>query len=357
MLAIESGDTGSVMRALGKDSLKKEKMRPVEVDSATPSEGLRWVDLIWEKPSDLKVLSDLFPFDRAAKEDIVDIEQLPKFDEYDDHLFVVLHALTHDGDRIDTVEIDCFVTDGLLVTVHRTGVVAIDWLWENVQKYPHLTDEGSNELFGHLAEAIGRRYLEVAAEFERRVDLLAEPALAGEVQVVGEIQQLRREESTIRSMLRPQRYVISELLRMDRLDGADARRQLTDAYDVHNQVVEALMSIRSLLTDALDTYRGSVAERQARVSTLLTVYSAIVLPMTLIAGWYGMNTENLPAAAQPWGWIVVTVVMGLVGLASWLAFVRVGLVGRRRPVRDLGSAMTRVAKAPLRRSVMLENHR
>ena len=317
-------------------------------------ERFRWIDIAWTDPTELTTILAEYGFDVAAVEDALDIEQLPKVDEYDDHLFVVLHALTHAGSRVDTVEVDCFVADGILVTAHRSEVMAIDWLWANVQKYAHLSDEGIYELFGHLVEAIGRRYLEVIGEFERRIDVLADPALAGDASVLGEIQSLRREESTIRSMLRPQRLVVSGLRRVQRLqDGEDARRQFADAYDIHNQIVETLVSVRQLLTDTLDTYRGAAAEVQSRASTLLTVYAAIVLPMTLIAGWYGMNTANLPAASRSWGWIVVTAVMLAVGFVSWLAFVRIGLVGRPRGVRQVGKGIASAALRPMKHSVML----
>ena len=293
-----------------------------------PLAGLRWIDVVWDMPAELNALADQHGLDLAAIEDILDIEQLPKFDDYGDHQFIILHGLTWDAERIDTIEIDCFVKDDLLITVHRSELQAVDWLWEAVQRHPHLTNEGVGELFGHLVEAIGRRYLSVIAEFEKRIDLLADPAIQADVGVLGEIQVLRREESTIRTMLRPQRLVVSELQRHPTFAGEDARRQFADAYDIHNQIVETLVSVRQLLTDTLDTYRGAAAEVQARASTLLTVYAAIVLPMTLIAGWYGMNTANLPAAARPWGWIAVTAVMIIVGVVSWVAFYRAGLVGQ-----------------------------
>ncbi len=343
-------------RALGRRQPNDRLLRALEWSNTEVPEGTVWLDIQWSDDSDLDVLGTVFHFDQAAKEDVVDVEHLPKLNEYDDHIFVVLHALTHDGHQVDTIEVDCFVTGNVLVTVHRQEVLAINWLWENAEKYAHLSNEGSQELFGHLIEAIGRRYLEVSLQFERQVDHLGEQALQGDASVISEVQDLRRAEATIRAMLRPQRLVIGELLRLRKiLVGNDANRQLTDAYDIHNQVVGALETIRSLLTDTLDTYRGSVAERQARAATILTIYAAIVLPMTLIAGWYGMNTENLPAASEPWGWIVVTAVMVAVGLVSWVAFQRMGLVARartkrRRPV-DLASA----ALAPLRRSVMLDD--
>ncbi len=296
----------------------------------------------------------------AAVEDVMDVEQLPKFEQTEGRLFVILHGLSLDGERLDTVEIDCFVGDDLLLTLHQDPVPGIDWLWEKVAKNRHLTTGGPSEVFGHLCEAVGRRFLSVADELERQVDGLGDDALAAAPHLLAEVQLLRREEATIRKVLTPQMRMLNQLTRLpsDQLNDR-ARRQLVDAYDVHSQVLASLATSRQLLSDMLDTYRGAVAERQGRAANLLTVYAAIVLPMTLIAGWYGMNTANLPAADREWGWIVVTVVMVLVGVVSWLWFARLGIAGQPRLMKPIGKGLAAAARAPLRPVTMLrrDHHR
>jgi len=296
----------------------------------------------------------------AAVEDVMDVEQLPKFEQTENHLFVILHGLSLDGERLDTIEIDCFVSDDHLLTLHQAPVPGIDWLWQKVTKNPHLTTGGPSEVFGHLCEAIGRRFLSVADELERQVDGLGDDALAAAPHFLAEVQLLRREEATIRKVLTPQMRMLTQLSRLpgDQLNDR-ARRQLVDAYDVHNQVLASLATSRQLLSDMLDTYRGAVAERQGRAANLLTVYAAIVLPMTLIAGWYGMNTENLPAADREWGWMVVSVVMLVVGLISWLWFAKLGIAGQPRLIKPIGKGLAAAARAPLRPVTMLrrDHHR
>ena len=301
-------------------------------------------------------LGSRFLFDPAAIEDVLDVEQLPKYEVYDDHLFVVLHSLVSVGDRIDTHEVDCFVRPDLLVTVRSQPVVGIDWLWDAVQSYPHLAGHGAEELFAQLSEVMGRRYLEVLDELERQIDDLADRTLDGDQQVLADIQVLRREGATIRRVLRPQRLVIAGL----RSDGqtmldADALRILADSYDIHNLSVESSVSARDLLTDALDTYRGAAAERQAAAATLLTVYAAIVLPLSLITSWYGMNVSNLPGSGNRSGWIIVTVIMAVIAAGSWALFVRVGIIRRPQLRRDhrLVRGLSAAARAPVRSFAML----
>ncbi len=313
-----------------------------------------WVDVPSGSDTDLAELTTTHQLDASAVEDVLDVEQLPKFDDADRHLFAVLHSVTHDGERLDTVEIDCFVSSTELITLHSEPVLGLDWLWKSIGRHPQLSNDGPPEVFGHLCEAIGRRFLTVADELEAQVDLLRDDALNAAPYVLAEIQLLRREEATIRKMLTPQLRMLQQLARLDSPHLNDgARRQLVDAFDVHSQVVASLATSRQLLSDTLDTYRGAVAERQGRAANLLTVYAAIVLPMTLIAGWYGMNTENLPAAGRPWGWIAVTAVMLAVGVASWLYFARVGLVRQPRLVEPIGRGLAVAARAPMRPVTML----
>lgn len=316
---------------------------------------LFWLDVVSNDPVELDELGSIFDFAPGAVEDILDIEQLPKYDEYDNHLFVVLHALTSEGHRVDTQEVDCFIGDGLFVTVSAKPTPAIDWLWDAVQVHPHLSVEGSGSLFGELAEVLGRRYLEVIAEFESRIDEISDDALDADPDVLGDIQVLRREEVTVRKVLRPQRLVLAELRRHRGLRSQMGPfDMLGDAYDVHNQVVESLAEARSLLSDALDTYRGAAADRSAAATTILAVYSAIMLPLTLITGWYGMNLQRLPGSGHRWGWEAVSVAMAVIAIGSIAAFIRAGFIrppdfGDSTVLRGLASA----AKTPVKPFTML----
>ncbi len=345
-------------RLLVRDGLG-EPMRESSPDLAEDhisNKEMVWLDVVTTSASELDQLGERFRFDSAAIEDILDIEQLPKFNEYDEHLFVVLHALTDEGDRVDTLEVDCFITPQMFVTVSAQPVRGLDWLWRAVQSHSHIAENGPDELFGQLAEVIGRRYLEVIAEFENRIDEIAEEALDADPDVLGDIQVLRREETTVRKVLRPQRLMLANLRRGTiPILGPSSLSILGDAFDVHNQVVESLATARGLLTDALDTYRGAAADRQAAATTLLAVYSAILLPLTLITGWFGMNMQ-LPGGEGRWSWAFVLGCMMLITLMSFVAFVRAGFIrgpdfGDSTVLRGLASA----AKAPVKPFTMLRN--
>ncbi len=330
-----------------------------QLDDLRADDRLLWLDVMTRDPAALDALGEQFGFDAASIEDILDVEQLPKYDDYDDHLFVVIHGLTTEGHRIDTHEVDCFIGPNLFVTVHEDEVVGIDWLWEAVQRHSHLAEHNADELFAQLAEVMGRRYFGVANAIEARIDALGEAALDADPSVLAEIQVLRREEATVRQMLRPQLLVIGDLrIRNRSVIGAEAVRLLDDAYDVHNQVVESLTAARGLLTDTLDTYRGASSDIQARATTLLAVYSALLLPLTLITGWYGMNVQHLPAAERRNSWWIVTLIMIAIASVSFAVFIKIGLirVPRERAGR-ITNGLASVARAPVKPFTMLRKPR
>ncbi len=334
-------------------------LRPADyddLDRELAAGAFVWLDVEGRDPAELDRLGERFGFDPAAIEDILDVEQLPKFDDYGDHLFVVLHALTADGERLDTHEVDCFVTRQVLVTVRADHIAGLAWLWDAVQAHPHMAEHGSDELFAQLAEVMGRRYIEVITAFEARIDSLADGALEADPNVLAEVQVLRREEATIRRVLSPQRVVIGALRsNVGAFLTPSSVRLLTDAYDVHNLVVQSLESTRGLLTDTLDTYRGASAERQARAATVLTVYAAILLPLSLITSWYGMNVADLPGSSSRLGWVTVTAIMAVFAVVSWVVFVRAGMLGRPRlrTGRRIAGGLADVARAPVRPFTML----
>lgn len=313
-------------------------------------EGWVWLDVVDDDPEAIIELLDPFPLDPLAVEDVLDEVQLPKLEDFGDHLFLILHGLVATGDRIRTAELDCFLGDGWLVTVHHKPLLGLDWVWEGAQRHREFIEGGTDLLLARIAEATGRRYVPLIDQLETHIDELSELAIDGDVSVLGGVQQLRRDESTIRRVLRPQRDALQQVrtVPIAMLDD-EARRRFSDAYDQHNLVIESLLTARTLLADVLDTYRGASAEQAANVSKVLTVYAAIMLPLSLIAGIFGMNFREIPADDSSWGFVAVIILMVLIGLGSWFVFERVGFLTRRTlRVRTVGRGLTSVALLPVK---------
>lgn len=341
---------GAVITALYRppDGDHYRRIDPAHLEDAFDTYGTLWVDVQGSDANEIRSMTDLFGFDPLAVEDIFDDIHYPKVDEFDDHLFVVLHGIAEVDGRVGTMEVDAFIGADYLVTFHSGDSLAIDGLIQRVADGQH-AGAGADVLFARLAEVQGRRFLPLVSELDRAIDDLEDRAIAGDPDVVGEIQALRGDASRIRRVMGPLRDTLDELSTSEVLS-VDARDRFASTYDHHYRLVENLDAARIMLAAVLETYRSTVSERMNEVMKVLTVYTAILLPLSLLAGIYGMNFVNMPELEWRNGYLVLLGLMAVIAIGQWVYFVRRGFIGRfrsGRAARRLGSGLVRVARLPL----------
>ncbi len=289
--------------------------------------------------TELLALTTRSELDGLAVRDAVEEDDLPKVDDFGSSLLVVLHGLA--DDRIRTYEIDCFLSERSLLTVHRDRSPALDVLWSEIQHRPELASGGADELLARLADVLTRRLFSVLDEFDDRIERLIMDALDAAPSTVADVTAVRSDLAMIRRSMHPQREVLDQLrgtpstLLSDR-----GRRRFADVFDVASRATQGLEAARAALAETLDAYRGAVAHHGAEVSKVLTIYAAIMLPLSLVAGFFGMNFPNLPTTDKDWGWIVVSAAMLLVAVVSMGVFVAAGWI-RRPSGREAGSTLGR----------------
>ncbi len=151
--------------------------------------------------------------------------------------------------------------------------------------------------------------------------------------------------------MHPQREALDVLRKSDSpLLGASGRRWLSDAFDVAVRAAVELDGARAALAETLDAYRGAEAREATNVTKVLTVYAAIMLPLSLVAGFFGMNFTNLPGIAARSGWVIVTIGMVTVAVLSLGIFVALEWIRRpsgRQAGVALGRGLIEAAKAPV----------
>ncbi len=315
-------------------------------------QGWFWLDMSGEDPHRVASLCRRFGFEELAIEDALESTQFPKVDDYEDYLFVVLHGLSAREERLDTAELDVFLGENFLVTIHAHDLPAIEWVLERAMSFERMATGGPDRMLARIAEAQSSRYLPVIATLEERLDDLEERSIGGDPATVGENLALRRDATTLRRVVGPQRDVLLMLGRDPlRVIGDRARLRFHDAFDQHVRLVESLDASRQNLALMLETYRSTVAESTNEVMRLLTVFAAILLPLGLVAGIYGMNFTNMPALSEAWGFYAVMGLMLVIAISEWIYFARRGFVGKFRPARiprRVGSGLAHLATLPVR---------
>lgn len=299
--------------------------------------GWFWLDVFEPDIEHAQSLARRFELDRVTRDDLVE-DQYPKFEELDRYRFFVVHALATDPRTVRTIEVDVVVGDRWVLTLHSERVPSIDTLLHRVLR-PNFAVDGPFHLACRLFEFIGERYLPLLEELDVQMLDLEDAAVEGDPSVLPDTHAIRRDIAVLRRVLAPQRRMLQLVARSVAPD-TRAARDLSDAIDHHVDMMDSLDSAHGMVATLVDTYRGANAEQMNEVMKVLTVFSAIFLPMTLVAGIYGMNFHHMPELDERWGYGAALGLMATIGSGLWVYFVRRGFIGGPK-LQDL----TRPAKA------------
>ena len=311
---------------------------PRLVDPGTDLQELRsrdgwvWVDVVAPSTAEISSLAGQFALENLDVEDVLRFTEFPNMEQRGGYLFVIAHTPAVDTRRLRTVEVDAFLGRDFLITVRPEASPGFDAMAQIDG------DERATRPDGFLAVLLDlfmQRMRVLVDKLDGEVDRIEVLAIGGDPLAVEQIQVLRRDVVRLRRVLIPQRDVLRAMARSTGgfIVGDSARGTLDSTFDDCLRALEEIESARSLLASALETYRATVGERTNEVMKVLTVFAAIVLPLGLMAGIYGMNFANMPELDWEYGYFALLGVMGLTGLGLWLYFARRGFVGSPRVPR------------------------
>lgn len=285
-----------------------------------------WVDLAAPSIPEMLILSDTFAFHPLSVEDARADLHYPKIEAYDGYLYAILHGIAfHDeGEDFQTQDVDFFIGHNYLVTVHNGRSRSIVELQENAVRNPKVMAEGPVGLFHRIIDTMVDHYRPEVEKLEDRLDSLeAEAFDRPNPETIRKILCEKRRVSGLRRIVMPQRDVVSRLARRDFVDiSTDMSFRFRDLYDHLQRLADDTMIFQDRITGILDAYLSNVSNRLNEVMKVLTVFTTVFMPLTLISGIYGMNIAlpHMPGndGAQFWE---VMVVMAVIVLAM-LAFFR-----------------------------------
>lgn len=288
-----------------------------------------WTNIEHPTQEDLRLLADAYPhFHPLDLEDLTSRIERPKIDDYEDYLFVVMQFPIWDEKRRISrpSEVDMFVGSGYLVTVHDGELKPLADLLYLCQHYENKRQEYMGESAGRLFHAVIDRLVDYLFPILRKVDEntheIEETLFSGDMRtVIQEISVARRDIIALRRIVRPQVEIIADLEKVDRPfireelevffgDILDHVQKARDIIEDEAQVIEGLADT----SDTLASYRIN------EVMRILTVFSVILLPLTLIAGCYGMNVP-VPGEEEPLSFWLISGGMFIISLLM-LAFFR-----------------------------------
>jgi magnesium transporter len=307
-----------------------ERVDPSWLDPS--SNATVWVDLSKPTPEEYRsILVETFRFHPLAVEDAMSEIHHPKVESYDGFLYLILHGIAFEKreHRFATRDVDFFVGRNYLVTVHDGHSRSIATLRDVCNRHPHILAEGPVGLLHRIVDLMVDNYAPEIEQLETRIDRMEhEAALGGRETMVRQILALKRDLSSLRRVVIPQRDAVGRLARREfAVVSNEMAYRFRDVYDHLVRLSEEATLLQDRVTGTLDVHLSAISNRLNQVVKVLTVMSTIFLPLTVLTGLYGMNVPlpHLPGgeAAQFWWVVGMMVALAVVMLAffrsrNWL---------------------------------------
>ena len=272
-------------------------------------------------------LGEIFNLHPLVQEDILNTQQRPKVEEFEHYLFLVLKDLDFNPEdqHITTRQIAIVLGKGWVLSFSEDGRDAFAGVAARIQSgRGRIRRLGADYLAYALMDAVVDHYFTVLETVAERTQALEEELdVAPDRQVLTELHQLKRQGLMMRKAVWPLREVVAALERGEHDMVADSTKPyLRDVYDHAIQVIDATEALRDTLASLMDLYLSIVSNRMNQVMKVLTIIATLFIPLTFIAGLYGMNFKYMPELDWKWGYFVVLGLMAILAGAMLLYFRR-----------------------------------
>jgi magnesium transporter len=283
-----------------------------------------WVDLCGHNPEHDVLLGEVFKIHPLVLEDMFRDAPQPKVEDFDDYLYLVVHGLDRNAeqpDNLETIELDLVLGPRFIVTHHPITLRSTDILQSDIKRSAKLFAKGPAFVAHAILDHLSDHYNPLMEKFDEEIEALESRVLRGaEPHVVGEIFEVKRSVAKIRRIASHQRDVVQRLARgeFELIDEA-ALPFYRDIADNFVRVTDLADSYRELLSSVLDMYMSVQGQKLNEIMKVLTLMSTIMLPMTFVAGLYGMNFDFMPETHWKYGYLFAILLMSAIaiGLVTW----------------------------------------
>jgi magnesium transporter len=263
-----------------------------------------WIDLQEPTTDELAFVRDRFHLHPLAIEECDHAGVRPKIEEFEDHIYVVLHGINHNegADVLDTVEFKFFLRRGLLITVHDKSSRSIRAVQERLGREPQLLPKrGVDTVLHHIVDAVIDHYFPILEAYEERLERI-ESAIFREptTELLEEMLVLQRRFLTLHRIIQPQLDILGALSsgRFDEIEEADLA-YFRDVYDHLQRIAERLHVAREMLSGAMQCYLSQSSNRMNAVMKSLAILATVLLPASFVTSLLGMNLDHLPGRNAP----------------------------------------------------------
>jgi magnesium transporter len=291
------------------------------------TEGMvRWINVDGIHKTELiEGIGKKFDIHPLTLEDIANTNQRAKFEDYDNYVVAIMKMINYSENEMDAEQLTIVLMDNLVISFQEKNGDAFNFIRNRIrQGKGRVRRFGADYLAYALLDAVVDCYFSILEKFGDKIEVLEENLLENPgKEMLRQLHELKREMIYVRKAVWPMRELINNMERSE----TELIKPSTDIYlrDLHDhtiRVIDTVETYRDLLSGMMDIYLSSVSNKMNEVMKVLTIITTIFVPVTFIAGVYGMNFDYMPELRSPWGYAGTWAVMLSIMLSLMYYFKR-----------------------------------
>ncbi len=330
------------------DSLKVEENFTVKElpELIADKKNLVWVDFLGETDEQIaevkSVLADVFKFHHLTIEDTLETRNLPKVEAFPDYFYFIVHGVKPETNSANfvTKELDGYLGDNYVVTFHDQRFQSLKIVKQQIRNSTFACRRGAAYLLHQILDQIVDLYMPIVDDFDNSINDLEDRIFAmtrADNAILEEIMDLRRSVTRLKRISARQ---LDVLYRISHGEFPQIPENILPFYrDVHDhlqRISDLSENYRDLVGSLFDIHFSVINNKTNDIIKFLTIFSAIWLPLSFIAGVYGMNFENMPELKTRLGYFIVLGIMAAIAAGLLFYFWRKGwiLQGKDQNAKD-----------------------
>lgn len=318
-LEVFSYDENTIEEKAGSSLIDVISIKDNQKNNWLNIDGLHNIELIHE-------IGEMFKLNPLMLEDILHVEQRPKMEDFGEYIFFTIKMFHDNPDgSIEYEHVSFVLGENFVISFQEKPKDVFDLIRDRLRNsYGKIRQKESDYLFYRFIDTIIDNYFLVMDRIAEKIESLEDEVMENpSTKTLQKLQVVRKELIYLRRSIYPLRESINSILKSEsKLMHQDTERFFMDVYDHTIQIIESLETYRDLLSGIMDLYMNTASNRMNEIMKVLTIMSTIFIPMTFIAGIYGMNFDHMPELHLKYGYAIAWGLMIFVSIMMLFFFKR-----------------------------------
>lgn len=314
---MQNNETKLIYTRYNSDEFESKEIKSIEEYLSSTEIGIKWLDIIGlDNKSLITEISNKLELHTLVQKDILDVEQNPKIADYEDYLYLITKTTEYKKAKLGTKQISFIVFKDRIITFRELDSEIFAGTIGRIEEMLGLRKNGTDDLMYFLLDVIVDNYFTTIEIVGEKIDDLEDNLLDNpNKEFLSDIYSVKRQLIFMRSILFHMRNVTGSLSKneFDLIDGKTIY-YLRDLNDQIIQIIDIVETYRDICSNMLDTYLSSIGNKTNEVMKVLTIFSSIFIPLTFLAGVYGMNFKYFPELNWKYSylgfWIISFILIG-----------------------------------------------